>query len=280
MLRDAGLAAGRVQARCGFKIFDDTIHKEAMLRLELEPALRKALQNNQLVMHYQPIVSLKHGDVTGYEALVRWQHPEKGVIMPENFISIAEETGLIIPLGSWVLNEVCRQAAQWQKAGKNNNHFTISVNISAHQFTDPQFLSILQSALSAYGISNRSLSLELTETALIENSQQLLEVLDELRRINVGTSLDDFGTGYCSLNYLHRYPFDTLKIDQSFIRQINTNLRNQAIVGSTIDLAHRLGMQVIAEGIESTEEMETLQGLNCEYGQGWLYGQPCVSASV
>jgi EAL domain-containing protein (putative c-di-GMP-specific phosphodiesterase class I) len=180
-----------------------------------------------------------------------------------------------------VINEVCRQAARWQKAAKNNNHLTISVNISAHQFTDPQFISIIQSALAAYGISNKSLSLELTETALIENSQQLLEVLDELRRINVGTSLDDFGTGYCSLNYLHRYPFDTLKIDQSFIRQINTNTRNQAIVGSTIELAHRLGMQVVAEGIESTEEMETLQGLNCEYGQGWLYGQPCcVSESV
>lgn len=281
MLRDAGLAAGRVETRCGFKIFDDTIHKEAMLRLELEPALRKALQNNQLVMHYQPIVSLKHGGITGYEALVRWQHPEKGVIMPEKFISIAEETGLIIPLGSWVINEVCRQAARWQKAAKNNNHLTISVNISAHQFTDPQFISILQSALTASGISNKSLSLELTETALIENSQQLLEVLDKLRRINVGTSLDDFGTGYCSLNYLHRYPFDTLKIDQSFIRKINTNTRNQAIVGSTIELAHRLGMQVVAEGIESTEEMETLQGLNCEYGQGWLYGQPCcVSESV
>lgn len=281
MLRDAGLAAGNVGTRCGFKIFDDTIHQEAMRRLEIEPALRKALLDNQLIMHYQPIVLLKQGKITGYEALVRWQHPEKGVIMPEDFIRIAEETGLIIPLGSWVLNEVCRQAASWQKKdGACGNNLTISVNISAHQFTDPQFLSVLQSALTTNGIQSRSLSLELTETALIENSQQLMVVLDELRRLNVGTSLDDFGKGYCSLNYLHRYPFDTLKIDQSFIRQIDSNTRNQAIVASTIELAHRLGMQVIAEGIESRQEMETLKGLNCEYGQGWFYGQPCLSESV
>lgn len=277
MLRDAGLAAGQVDIRGGFKIFDDTIHQAAMRRLELEPALRRALENNQLIIHYQPIVSLQTGGIKGYEALVRWQHPEKGIIMPDEFIRLAEETGLIIPLGSWVIHEVCDQAARWQNDGSRDNHLTISVNVSAHQFTEPAFLSVIQSALQKSGVHSSCISLELTETALIENSQQVTEVLDELRRIRVRTSLDDFGTGYCSLNYLHRYPFDTLKIDQSFVRHIDSNCRNQAIVSSTIELAHRLGMQVVAEGIETESEVETLKQLNCEYGQGWFYGQPALS---
>lgn len=277
MLRDAGLAAGQVDIRGGFKIFDDTIHQAAMRRLELEPALRQALENNQLIMHYQPIVSLENGKIKGYEALVRWQHPEKGIIMPDEFIRLAEETGLIIPLGAWVIHEVCRQVASWQKDKSRDNHLTISVNVSAHQFTEPAFLSVIQSALQKSGVQSTCISLELTETALIDNSQQVTEVLDELRRIKVRTSLDDFGTGYCSLNYLHRYPFDTLKIDQSFVRHIDSNRRNQAIVSSTIELAHRLGMQVVAEGIETEAEVETLKQLNCEYGQGWFYGQPALS---
>ncbi|MFW6284328.1 MAG: putative bifunctional diguanylate cyclase/phosphodiesterase, partial [Desulfosalsimonas sp.] len=269
MLRDAGLAAGQVDTLGGFKIFDDTIHQAAIRRLELEPALRQALENNQLIMHYQPIVSLQDGGIKGYEALVRWQHPEKGIIMPDEFIRIAEETGLIIPLGSWVIHEVCRQAACWQNQGCRDSRLTISVNVSARQFTEPAFLSVVQSALQKSGIQSSCISLELTESALIENSQQVTEVLDELRRIKVRTSLDDFGTGYCSLNYLHQYPFDTLKIDQCFVRHIDSSSRNQAIVSSTIELAHRLGMQVVAEGIETEAEMETLKQLNCEYGQGW-----------
>jgi len=277
MLRDAGLAAGQVDIRGGFKIFDDNIHQAAMRRLELEPALRRALENNQLTIHYQPIVSLQNGGIKGYEALVRWQHPEKGIIMPDEFIRLAEETGLIIPLGSWVIHEVCDQAARWQNDSSRDNHLTISVNVSAHQFTEPAFLSVIQSALQKSGVHSSCISLELTETALIDNSQQVTEVLDELRRIKVRTSLDDFGTGYCSLNYLHRYPFDTLKIDQSFVRNIESNRRNQAIVSSTIELAHRLGMQVVAEGIETESEVETLKQLNCEYGQGWFYGQPALS---
>lgn len=274
MLRDAGLAAARVGPQGGFKIFDDTIHREAMRRLEMEPALRQALSANQLTMRYQPIVSLKDGKIAGYEALIRWIHPEKGVIMPEQFIHVAEETGLIIPLGRWVLNEVCRQAACWQKGAGKGNHFTISVNVSAHQFMDPQFLSVLRSALEESGAKSEHINLELTETALIENPEHVAAVLAELRRLNVRTSLDDFGKGYCSLNYLHRFPFDTLKIDQSFIHRIDTNARNRAIVGSTVELAHRLGMQVVAEGVETSEEVETLRKLNCEYGQGWFYNAP------
>ncbi|MCF8093775.1 MAG: EAL domain-containing protein [Desulfobacteraceae bacterium] len=274
MFRDAGLAARRAGTRGGFKIFDDTLHQEAMRRLALEPDLRRALNNYQFLMHYQPIVRLKNGDVAGYEALVRWRHPEKGIIMPEQFIPIAEDTGAIIPLGNWVIYEVCRQAAEWEKTAGKNNNFTISVNVSAYQFADPEFLTVLQGALEKTGAGSSHINLELTETALIENTDRLAEILNELTRINVRTSLDDFGKGYCSLNYLNHFPFDTLKIDKSLINQIHRTPRNQAIVGSTIELAHRLGMSVVAEGLENRQDVATLQEMDCEYGQGWFYDEP------
>ncbi|MFW6333705.1 MAG: EAL domain-containing protein [Desulfosalsimonas sp.] len=274
MYRDAGLAASRAGTRGGFKIFDDTLHQEALRRLELEPDMRRALNRGEFLMNYQPIVMLKDGSVAGYEALIRWMHPEKGMIMPEHFISIAEDTGLIIPLGNWVIYEVCRQAACWENAEGKTNNFTISVNVSAHQFADPGFLSVLQGALEKTGVKSKHISLELTETALIENTERLAKVLDELKRINVRTSLDDFGKGYCSLNYLNHFPFDTLKIDRSLISRIDRSLRNQAIVGSTVDLAHRLGMNVVAEGLEKKEEVDTLKKMGCEFGQGWFYEQP------
>lgn len=277
MFRDAGLAASRAGLRGGFKIFDETLHQEAMRRLALEPDLRRALNNKEFQVYYQPIVLLKNRALAGYEALLRWLHPEKGIIMPEEFISIAEDTGLIIPLGSWVLNEVCSQAAKWENLTSRGCNFTISVNVSAHQFGDPGFLSVLQGALEKTGASNTRINLELTETSLIRNSEQLAEILDELARIRVGTSLDDFGKGYCSLNYLNRFPFDTLKIDRSLIRSINRNPRNQAIVSSTIDLAHRLSMNVVAEGLENIEEVEALRDMGCEYGQGWFFSRALTS---
>ncbi|MFP4452606.1 MAG: EAL domain-containing protein [Desulfobacterales bacterium] len=274
MFRDSGLAASRAGLRGGFKIFDDTLHQEAMRRLELEPDLRRALNKSQFLIYYQPIVHMGNGDIAGYEALVRWMHPEKGMIMPDGFINIAEDTGLIIPLGNWVLYEVCHQAALWGKKTNKKNNFTISVNVSAHQFADLNFLSVLQNALEKTGASSENIKMELTETALIENAPRLAEILNELAQINVRTSLDDFGKGYCSLNYLNRFPFDTLKIDRSLIRGISTAPRNQAIVGSTIELAHRLGMSVVAEGLEELQEVETLQKMGCEYGQGWFYSEP------
>lgn len=280
MFRDAGLAASRVGPRGGFKIFDDTLHQEAMRRLELEPDLRNALNNSEFTMYYQPIVSLKSGDVKGYEALLRWMHPKKGIILPEKFISIAEDTGFIIPLGKWAIYEVCRQAAQWENSLGEDNNFTISINISAHQFGTSDFLFVLQDALEKTGARSRYINLELTETALIENTERLSEILAELGRLDVGTSIDDFGKGYCSLNYLNRFPFDTLKIDQSLIHRIHDTPRNQAIVGSTIELAHRLGMKVVAEGIETEDEVKTLQQMNCEYGQGWFYDEPLPGNSA
>ena len=274
MFRDSGLAASRAGLRGGFKIFDDTLHQEAMRRLALEPDLRRALNNHQFLVYYQPIVHIGNGNVAGYEALSRWIHPEKGMIMPDGFISMAEDTGLIIPLGNWILSEVCRQASKWEKKAGKTNDFTISVNVSAHQFADPNFLSMLQAAFEKTGASSRHICLELTETSLIENAARLTEILNELAHINVRTSIDDFGKGYCSLTYLNQFPFDTLKIDKSLIHGICDSPRNQAIVGSTIELAHRLGMNVIAEGLEERREAEILRDMGCEYGQGWYYSEP------
>jgi len=274
MLRDAGLAAARVGSRGGLQIFDEAMHAEAMQRLDLEPEFRRAIDAGQLVLYYQPIVELNAGQLVGMEGLVRWRHPVRGMIPPNDFIKLAEETGLILPLGAWVLAEACRQTAAWEAAVAGARRFTVSVNVSAHQFTDPVFLTTLQQAMAAAGVDARRIKLELTETALVDNPGRVEQVLRQVRDFQVQTALDDFGTGYCSMSYLHRFPFDTLKIDQSFVRRLEDKPRNCQIVASTIDLAHKLGMSVVAEGVETPAEAKTLIGLGCEYAQGSLFRMP------
>lgn len=275
IMRDASLAAGKVGAPGGFKIFDDAMHKEALRRLQMEPELRRAMTANQLRLYYQPIVDLQSTEISGYEALLRWQHPEKGMIFPDEFIPLAEETRLIIPLGQWVIEQACRQAARWQKRNDRNNHrLPVSINVSIHQLTDPDFIVSLEKELTDNETDGKNIHLELTESSLIENPDRMENILNAIQQINVKTSLDDFGKGYCSLSYLHRFPFDTLKIDKSFIHNIDEFPRNQEIVSSTIDLAHRLGMAVVAEGIETRGEADTLREMNCEFGQGFLFNQP------
>lgn len=274
MLRDAAIAATRVSGRGGFQIFDEAMHAEAMRRLDLEPEFRRAIDLGQLVLYYQPIVALGANRVVGMEGLVRWRHPLRGMIPPNDFIKLAEETGLIVPLGAWVLAEACRQVASWQSAMTISNVFTVSVNVSAHQFTDPVFLDTLRQSMAAAGVDARRIKLELTETALVDNPERVEQVLHQVRDFDVQTALDDFGTGYCSMSYLHRFPFDTLKIDQSFVRRLQDQTRNRQIVASTIDLAHKLGMTVVAEGVETEAEARTLIGLGCEYAQGGLFRMP------
>jgi EAL domain-containing protein (putative c-di-GMP-specific phosphodiesterase class I) len=194
--------------------------------------------------------------------------------MPDGFIRLAEETGLILPLGAWVLAEACRQAAIWQAAFHASRMFAVSVNVSAHQFNDPVFLPTLTRIIESSGVDARHIKLELTETALVDNPERVEQVLRQARGFRVQTALDDFGTGYCSMSYLHRFPFDTLKIDQSFVRSLETKPRNCQIVASTIDLSHKLGMTVVAEGVETPQEAQTLIGLGCEYAQGRLFRMP------
>ncbi len=274
MMRDAELAARRIGPLGGFQIFDEAMHREAMRRLDLEPELRNALKNNHLALYYQPIIRLEDQSIVGFEALVRWLHPEKGIIPPDQFIRTAEETGLIVPIGTWVLQEACRQAARWGHLVDKYAIFSISVNLSAHQLIEPDFLDILEQALKEADIPGHRIKLELTETALIENPDRTEQILKEVNRFNIKTCLDDFGTGYCSLHYLLRYSFSTLKIDRSLISQIGEQPRSRNIIGSTINLAHQLGMDVVAEGVETPQQAEALRSMDCEYGQGQHFNHP------
>ncbi|MFH1981550.1 MAG: EAL domain-containing protein [Pseudomonadota bacterium] len=280
MVRDAGLAANTADPVSGYQIFDRKMHQNAMRRLTLEPELQKAVEDNQLRLYYQPIVNTANGRVVAFEGLVRWQHPERGMIPPDDFISLAEETGLIIPIGKWVLEEGCRQLRRWRDDFPKRTDLMLSINVSASQFKDDAFVSVLEEALSSTGVSGRHLKLELTETEIIDNPNQVENVLEQIHRLGISAVLDDFGTGYCSLSYLHRFPFQVLKIDQSFVRGIDRENKNQSIVESTLLLAHRLGMEVIAEGIETQEELAVLKRLNCELGQGALYHLPMPAASA
>ncbi|MCP3953936.1 MAG: EAL domain-containing protein [Desulfobacterales bacterium] len=273
ILRDAGLAANSADIQTGYQIFDEDMHKAAMHRLTLEPELKRAIENHQLVLFYQPVVDLKTRRISGFEALVRWVHPEKGLISPEVFISLAEETGQIVQIGKWVLEEACRQAAIWEARDNNADIFTIGVNVSAQQFTHPEFINTIEGAIESAGCRCSSIKLELTETAIIDNTRLVESVVKQLKQLEIKTALDDFGTGYCSLNYLHSFPFDTLKIDQSFVRHIDREVRNRDIVQSTIMLAHKLGMEVIAEGVESREEADVLIAMDCASGQGHYFSR-------
>lgn len=274
MLRDAGLAANMARQSGGYQIFDEIMHQDALQRLELETDLNLALSKSQFCLYYQPIIALASRAVTGFEALIRWQHPDKGLVPPNVFIALAEETRLIVPMGSWVLETACLKAAEWASRLGDGNRIKVSVNVSGHQLKEDTFLDTLKNALEKARINGSLLKLELTESALIDDPDRVDNILTEVRKLGVQTALDDFGTGYCSLSYLHRFPIDTLKIDQSFVRDIENKHKNHKIVQSTIDLAHNLGMDVVAEGVETEEEAKAVFGMNCEYAQGFLFNMP------
>ena len=249
------------------------MHKAAMHRLTLEPELKRAIDDKQLVLYYQPIVDFKSAKISGFEGLVRWIHPEKGLVPPDVFISLAEETGQILQIGKWVLEEACRQAAIWESWDGRFEDLAIGVNVSAQQFSRPEFIATIGGALESAQCRCSSIKLELTETAVIDNTRLVGEVVKQLQQLEIKTALDDFGTGYCSLSYLHSFPFDTLKVDQSFVRNIEQEPRNREIVQSTIMLAHKLGMEVIAEGVETQAEVDVLAAMNCDYGQGHFFSR-------
>jgi diguanylate cyclase (GGDEF)-like protein len=274
MLRDAGLAAGRAVEGDGYQIFDELMHKKAVERLDLETELKKAIEEKQFVLFYQPIAMLTMGEIVGFEALIRWRHPDKGMVPPDDFIPLSEETGLVVPIGSWVLEEACRQAAEWNNLLGNERRIIIGVNVSAQQLREEKFLDTLNNALAKAQLEGTSLKLELTETALIDNPDQVYHMLSEVRKLDIKIAIDDFGTGYSSLSYLHRFPINTVKIDQSFIKHIEVQSKNYKIVQSTIELAHKLGMDVIAEGIENDKVADFLREMHCEYGQGWFFHHP------
>jgi len=276
IIRDADTAMYRAKdrgkARC--EIFDTAMHTRAVTLLRLESDLRRALEKDELCVYYQPIVSLTSGELHGFEALVRWRHPERGIVSPSDFIPLAEETGLILPIGLRVLRDACLQLRKWQQSSLSNRDLIMSVNLSGKQLEQPDLIQRIEEMLDESQIHPWHLKLEITETVVMENPELAAVTLAKLRSLGVRLSIDDFGTGYSSLSYLNRFPVDTLKIDRSFVTTMNAADENLQIVKTIVTLAGNLGMQVVAEGVETEEQLQQLRSLKCQYGQGYLFSTP------
>ncbi|HKS27576.1 MAG TPA: EAL domain-containing protein [Pyrinomonadaceae bacterium] len=279
ILRDADTAMYRAKSlgKARHEVFDRTMHAHAMNLLKLETDLRRALERDEFVLFYQPIMSLDELRITGFEALIRWRHPEYGFISPAEFIPVAEETGMILPIGRWVLGEACRQMQCWQKLFDTDSRISVSVNLSAKQFMQPDLIKQVKDALEETGLAPSSLKLEITESVVMENIETVTEMLKQLSELGVKSSIDDFGTGYSSLSYLHRFPSSTLKIDRSFVSRMNDYSENAEIVRTIIMLARNLGMSVIAEGIETKAQLEQLREMACDQGQGYYFSKALSS---
>jgi len=275
ILRDADIAMYKAKqsGKGKYAIFDPIMHSQAVERLQMENDLRNALENNQFILNYQPVVNLKSGSIEGLEALIRWQHPQKGLISPLKFISIAEEMGLIIPLGEWILDTACQQLSIWQK--QFNSPLKLSVNLSVKQL-NYCLIETLDNILFRHQILPNTLTLEITESMLIENFESTSNLLYKIKERNISISIDDFGTGYSCFSYLHRLPVDILKIDRSFVHNLELNGHNQLITESIIVLSKSIGMSVIAEGVEAVEQKIWLQRHGCSFGQGYFFSPPLL----
>jgi diguanylate cyclase (GGDEF)-like protein/PAS domain S-box-containing protein len=279
LLRAADMAMhhAKKQGLARHAVFDPAMQEQAVARLQMEADLRRAIERQQFQVHYQPIVSLETGRITGFEALVRWTHPTRGMVSPIEFIPLAEETGLIGLIDRWVLREACIQLAIWQQRFGADIPLTMSVNLSGVQLTQVSLSERLDQILRETGIDGRSLKLEITESAIAENAATGSVMLEQLKALGVQLSIDDFGTGYSSLARLHQLPIDTLKIDRSFVSRMGDDAESLEIVRTIITLAHSLAMDVIAEGIEMPQELQQLRSLQCEYGQGYFFSKPVDS---
>jgi EAL domain-containing protein (putative c-di-GMP-specific phosphodiesterase class I) len=247
------------------------MNSHAIERQSIDLRLRRALENEEFRLHYQPKVSLATGEIVGAEALVRWQPPNEALMVPGQFVEIAEECGLIVPIGRWVLKEACRQVRAWQDAGLGA--LPIAVNVSAVEFRDRDFLEGVKETLAETGLETRYLELELTEGVLMKNVPSTLSALEELRTMGIHLAMDDFGTGYSSLSYLRQYPFDILKIDRSFVSGITSETDNCALVNAIVNMGRSLNCLVVAEGIETSEQKSYLQAHGCPQGQGYLFSR-------
>ncbi len=281
-LRDADAALDQVKDHLdqGWQVFDRSLRVQQDLRLQTEVDLRQALDCGELRLHYQPIVTLSNEEICGFEALVRWQHPTRGLLLPGEFIHIAETSGLIIPLGWWVLTEACRQMQVWTEQYPAMAKFTVSVNMSSKQFSQQHIVERIQKILTDTGFVANRLKIELTEGVLIDHSDSIIATLQQIKSLGIKLLVDDFGTGYSSLSYLHRFPFDCLKIDRSFIENADQDFEKLEILQSVVRLAWNLGLDVVAEGVETSRHHAQLKALRCELGQGYLFSRPLSSAAI
>jgi len=281
ILRDADTAMYRAKenGKARYELFDHGMHARAVSRLQLESDLRQAVEQKEFSVFYQPIICLQTGRLSGFEALVRWNHPRRGLVSPGDFIPVAEETGLIVPIGDWVLNEACKHIRECQLNSPSHRSLSLSVNLSARQVAQPDLLEQIKQALATSKLNPHCLKLEITESVVMENAEAAALMFKQLRSLGVQLSIDDFGTGYSSLSYLHRFPLNYLKIDRSFVMRLTTDNDN-AIVRTISTLARNLGMEVIAEGIETEEQYQQLKMLGCEYGQGYLFSRPVDNNGV
>jgi EAL domain-containing protein (putative c-di-GMP-specific phosphodiesterase class I) len=275
VLRDADIAMNRAKklGRDRYEIFDPSMHRHAVALLKLENDLRRAVERDELVLHYQPILDLSSWKAVAVEALVRWHHPERGLLPPAEFLPVAEETGLITNIGEWALRVACRQAAAWRKPGGQPTP-AISINLVSTQFTRPELVDFIKELLEANGVTPDCLQLEITEETIIDAPERAVEVVARLKALGIKVHLDDFGTGYSSLSYLQRFDVDSLKIDRSFVGRMTSDASSGELVEAIVTLAHALGMQALAEGIETPEQLLRLQQLGCEMGQGFYFSPP------
>jgi diguanylate cyclase (GGDEF)-like protein/PAS domain S-box-containing protein len=269
---DTAMYAAKRKGKGRFELFETGMETDASDRLRLRADLQRAIDNEEFVLHYQPVIEIETGDIKGVEALIRWEHPERGLVPPMEFIPFAEESGLILEIGSWVLGEACRTAAMWDKDGHKD--LTMAVNISASRFRHPGLVKELRDALEETGLHPSKLVLELTESVLVQDVERVAERLTALKTLGVGLAIDDFGTGYSSLSYLRDFPIDVLKVDKAFIDSIALGPEDSALPRGIIKLGHTLGLKVVAEGVEEQEQADTLKNLRCESAQGYLYSRP------
>jgi diguanylate cyclase (GGDEF)-like protein/PAS domain S-box-containing protein len=276
LLRNADTAMydSKVRGKGAFEVFNQTMLARTVARIEIERDMKKALEDGDFVLYYQPIVSLASRRITGFEALVRWNHPVRGLVYPNEFIPVAEDTGMIVPLGLWVLREGCRQMAAWQKSVVADPPLTISINVSQKQLAEPSFIEKVEQVLRETRLDPKTLRLEVTESSIMKNPEATISLLNKLKALNIGLEIDDFGTGYSSLSYLRQLPFDTLKIDYSFVKELGTADDSSDIIQTILGLARSLGMDVVAEGVETKDQIARLTAMGCLQVQGFYFSRP------
>jgi diguanylate cyclase (GGDEF)-like protein len=276
LMQQAGIAMTRAKSagRGRYEMYDRAMHVRALARLRMETDLRHALERNEFEIYYQPLITLSSGRITELEALIRWHHPQHGLIAPLEFIPLAEETGMIVSIGGWVLSEACRQTRDWQQRFPRQEELALSVNLSPKQFAQPGFVPFVESTVRTSGLDPRSLKLEITESFAIEDPDGTRELLCALRALGIQIYLDDFGTGYSSLGYLHRLPLDGIKIDRCFVTQMDVGPLHRQLVHTVRDLAMNIGVAAVAEGVETSSQLDALRSLGCESAQGFLFSRP------